>query len=89
MKPKICPFWKKCGFDRPEGIDCKNYEECHWYGWQIHRDSIALPLTCPIFLECQHQAKRRTCCFEDEDEDDYRTCETFSKWFWKLKAKGK
>jgi len=81
-KPKICPFDKNCPYD-PKDAKCdQNYEECAYYSWQIHKDTIPLPLICPLF-GCGHKHKA---CFI-EAEGDYRDCEWFSKWFWKPKAK--
>lgn len=89
MKPKKCPFTDTCQFDEPEAGMCEgNYEECKFYGWNKHKDTIPLPLVCPFMFECYYQAKakHKSCTFSAEEEYDYRDCEKFSKWFWKTKA---
>lgn len=74
---------------------------CDTYAREVYSKSITIPLICPLIkregepemLKCSLDLDLENCDLATElwvdprCEEDYRSCELFSKWFWKTAIK--
>lgn len=68
---------------------------CQYYSEQVLRLSLPVPTICPLAqINCEKDYEVYICEKSKEscdrywleiDDDDYRHCDIFSKWFWLIK----
>ena len=83
-------------YEADHGCLVGEFYSCQYYAEQVLKLSLPIPSICPLAqidsekdyeaYTCEKSKESCDCYWLDTDGDDYRNCDTFSKWFWTNKT---